>query len=215
MKRWQLNHQQCAVVDSHRNVYFQHYYKNGKRAIALTWRQFLNLNDIIMDLETFKIMKYYPLGKNLWLQYDKDCIQLYHCNRYRYLTFHQRSWLKYINETHRHILSFLRHEAVHHRQHAASDATLFQSKSRNTSSPNRQQQILSRTTSNARGETEQRTKCANLSKRDSSNSGRCFSFSGSVNALRAATDPTTDMEEGEVCAIELDRNQFSDFQSSE
>lgn len=216
MKSWRLDDQQRVCVDLHRNVHFHHYYNAGKRVIALSWRQFLNLNDILLDLETFKNMKYYPLGKNLWLQHDKNRIQLYHCHQNSHFSFHDRSWSKYIRETHRRILSFLRHEAsVHRRQHVASDATLFQSQSRDMSSPNVKHENLSRSSSHVSGENEQRKKCANLSEWDSSNSGRPFSFIGSINALRTAADPTSDMEEGEVCDIELDCGQPSDIDSFE
>ena len=211
MKTWRLDNQQRVSVDQQCNVHFQHYFVKGKSDISLTWRQFLNLNDVVMDLATFENMKYYPLGKNLWLQYDECSIQLYYCNRRRYFTFHQQSWSRYIKVTHRLILTFLRHEAVHRRQRAAPDATLFQSESGGTSSPNSQQQILPRATSHAGGENEQRKKRTTLSKRDSTNSGRAFSFRGAVDALRTTTDPASDMEEGEDCVIQLDREQFSDF----
>ena len=207
MKSWWLDNQQRVYVDHHRNVHFQHYY--NKLSIALTWRQFLNLNDIIMDLETFQNMKYYPLGKNLWLQCDRYCIQLYHCKRHRYFSFHDRSWSKYIKETHRSILSFLRHEALHRGEHAASDAYRFQSKSRDTSSLDIQQQTLSRTTSHARGKNEQWKKCADLSEWNNSNPGRSFSVGSSVDAMRTTTDIVSDLEEEEV--IQLDCTQSGDF----
>ena len=158
-----------------------------------------------MDLATFENMKYYPLGKNLWLQHYEDSIQLYHCK------YH--SWKKYLRETHCLILSFIRHEALPRRQHAASNATPLQSQSGGDSSSITSQQTLSRASAHARRENEQRKKRANLSERDSSDTGSPFSFRRSVDALRATGDPESDMEEGEVCVIELDREQFSDFES--
>ena len=213
MRRWKLDNQQRVSVDQHCNVHFQHF-KNGiKFSLGLTWRQFLNLNDIIMDLATFDNMKYYPLGKNLWLQHYEDSIQLYHCKNKKYFSFHDRSWKKYLRETHRLILSFIRHEALPRRQHAASNATPLQSQSGGDSSSITSQQTLSRASAHARCENEQRKKRANLPERDSSDTGSPFSFRRSVDALRATGDPESDMEEGEVCVIQLDREQFSDFES--
>ena len=213
MPSWKLDNQQRVYVDRHCNVHFQHYHNNIRNAISLRWRQFLNLNDVVMDLDTFENIKYYPLGKNLWLQQDEDCIELYHCKRKRYFLFHERSWRKYLRETHRLILSFIRHEALPRHQHAASNAALLQGRSGRNSSPTTQQQILPRTSPDARSENEQWKKHANVSEWNSSNSGSDFSFSSSINALRATTDLTSEMEEGEVCSIELDREQFSDFES--
>ena len=98
IKRWKLVGQQRVSVDHHHTVTFRH---SSRNAITLTWRQFLNLNDIVMDLDTFKTMKYYPLGKNLWLQYYKSAIQLYDCKLNLSFTFHEISWRKYIKKTHR------------------------------------------------------------------------------------------------------------------
>ena len=213
MRRWKLDNQQRVSVDQHSNVHFQHF-KNGiKFSLGLTWRQFLNLNDVIMDLATFENMKYYPLGKNLWLQHYEDDIQLYHCKYHKFFSFHDHSWKKYLRETHRLILSFIRHEALPRRQHAASNATPLQSQSGGDSSSITSQQTLSRASPHARRENEQRKKRANVSQRDSSDTGSPFSFRRSVDALRATGDPESDMEEGEVCVIQLDREQFSDFES--
>ena len=213
MKQWRLDNQQRVCVDRHCNVHFQHYLHENRYTITLRWRQFLNLNDVVRDLDTFHNIKYYPLGKNLWLQYDRNGIQFYDCKQKRYFTFHDRSWQKYIKETNRCIRSFLRHEALPRREHVASDATQLQSQSGGDSSLTTQQQTLSRTTPHAHRENEQRKKHANLSEWNSSDTGRPFSFRGSVDVLRTARDPQQDMEDGEVCDIQLDCEQFSDFDS--
>ena len=213
MRRWKLDNQQRVSVDRHSNVHFEHFSNRTNVSLALTWRQFLNLNDVIMDLPTFENMRYYPLGKNLWLQHYEDSIQLYHCKYHKFFSFHDHSWKKYLRETHCLILSFIRHEALPCRQHAASNATSLQSQSGGDSSSITSQQTLSRASAHARRESEQRKKRANLPERDSSDTGSPFSFRGSVDALRATGDPESDMEEGEVCVIQLDREQFSDFES--
>ena len=213
MKHWRLDNQQRVCVDQHCNLHFQHYHGNKRSSVALKWRQFLNLNDVVMDLDTFENMKYYPLGNNIWLQYDRNAIQLYDCKHKRYFTFHARSWQKYIKETHRCIRTFLRHEALPRREHVASDATRRQSESGSNSSPVASEQTLSRTPPNAGCENEQWKKHANVSERISSDTGRPFSFRGSVDVLRTTRDLEEDMEEEEVCVIQLDREQFSDFDS--
>ena len=211
MKTWKLESQQHVSVDLHRNVYFRHCSDNP-REIVLSWRQFLNLNDIVRDLETFNNMKYYPLGNHIWLQYYNNRIQLYHRLKI-YLTFHNASWCRYLKKTHRNIQSFLRHGArrLHGRKHAAVHETLFKGESRNITSTPSKQQVLSRETSNVIGENEQWTKYSNLPKRDSTDSGCSYSFIGAVNALRTATDATSDMEEGEVCDIKTDGGELSNF----
>ena len=215
MRRWKLDNQQRVSVDQHCNVHFQHFSNGINVSLSLTWRQFLNLNDVIMDLATFENMKYYPLGKNLWLQHYEDSIQLYHCKYHKFFSFHDRSWKKYLRETHCLILSFIRHEALPRRQHAASNATPLQSQSGGDSSSITSQQTLSRASAHARCENEQRKKRANLSERDSSDTGCPFSFSSSVDVLRATTDLTLIMEEGEVCAIQVDCEELGDFESFE
>lgn len=213
MPVWRLDNHQRVCVDQHCNVHFQHYSNRGRSAVTLRWRQFLNLNDVVMDLDTFENMKYYPLGKNLWLQRDTNGVQLYHCKRNRHFLFHERSWRTYLRGTHRSILSFLRHEAVSRRQHAPSNAAPDQSESGGNSPPPSQQQTLSRPATHARHKNEQRKKHTNVSKRDSTDTGCPFSFSSSVDALRATTDLTSDMEEGEVCAIQVDCEELGDFES--
>lgn len=217
MKNWSLDSHQRVSVDRRHNVYFKHDTHGKETGITLSRRQFLNLNDIIMDLDTFRNMKYYPLGGNVWLQYYQNRIQLYHCRLHIHFTFHDTSWMKYLGETHRRILSFIRHGAtrIHDRQHAASHENLFKGGSRDISSTSSQQQAVSRPTSNAGSETEQYAKHSNLSERNSTNSGRPFSFIGAVHALGTTKEPATDMEEGEVCDVQSDCGQLSDFYSIE
>lgn len=212
MKTWKLDSQQRVSADLHRNVYFKHY--SGKtRGITLSWRQFLNLNDILLDLEIFKKMKYYPLGNHIWLQYYKNHIQLYHCHLNIYFTFHESSWYEYLKAIHRKILSFLRHGAttLHGRKHAPTHENLFQSRSCNAPSTSSKHKVISGEATNATGENEQCQKSPNLSEWDSANSGRPFSFIGAVNAIGTTTNAMSDMEEGEVLDITSDGGQLSDF----
>ena len=217
MKTWKLDRHQRVSVDHHRTISFQHYIGRHVKEVTLSWRQFLNLNDLILDLDTFQNMKYYPLGKNLWLQYYEKHIQLYHCQLYIYFTFHEASWCKYIKKTHRQILSFLRHgsPALHRRQHAEAHETLFQNQSQNITPTSTQQQVLSRPPSNVNSDTEQRSEYTTLSEWDGSNSRRPFSFIGSVHALGVTPNPASDMEEGEVYDIEHDSGQSSDLYTIE
>ena len=213
MSIWKLDSHQRVSVDCHRNVNFKHYIHGKRKGVTLIWRQFLNLNDIIHDLETYK---YYPLGKNVWLQYYNDCIQLYHCRRNIHFTFHYSSWRKYVKETHFRILSFVRHGAsLHGRQHAASHETLFQNRSRSITSTSSEKQTVSGKATNVGSKNEQWEKSTNLSKWNSANSGRPFSFISTVNALGATANVTTEMEEGEVCDIESGCGQSGDFCSIE
>lgn len=217
MKNWKLDSRQCVSVDCHRNVYFKHYFGKRRKGITLSWRQFLNLNDIIMDLKTLQNIKYYPLGGNIWLQYYKNCIQLYHCHLSIYFSFHEASWNKYKKEIHHHILSFLRHGSttLYSRKYTPKYETLFQSPSRNITSTTSKQQVLSGTTTNVGGENEQWAKSSNLSEWDSTNSRRPFSFIGAVHALGTTENATSDMEEGEVYDVAMDSEQSSDLCSIE
>jgi hypothetical protein len=211
---WTLNSQQYISVDQRRNVHFTH--SRGK-GITLSWRQFLNLNDIIKDLTTFHNMKYYPLGSNVWLQYYNQKIQLYNCVQYNYFSFDKECWRKYIKECHLPILSFLRYDskAIRRRQHAPTHANLFQSGSHSITPTTSKQQVLSGPTSNAGSENEQCTESPNISKWNSTNSRRPFSFISEVHALRTAKNATADMEEGEVFDFKSDCGQYSDFCSIE
>lgn len=209
---WYLKYGQSVSADMERNVYFCYPY-----TIVLSYRQFLNLNDVIKDMDTFQFLKYYPLGDHLWLQYLEKGIQLYNHRRNVYFTFHKESWKKYKREIHYRILSFLRHGApsLHDCQHAPTHETLFRNQSRNLTSTTPQQHVLSRKTSNVGGENEQQAKRSNLSEWNGSNSRRPFSFVGAVHALGTTKQATRDLEEGEVSDLELDCGQSSDFYSIE
>ena len=217
MKRWTLDSHQRVCVDSYRNVHFVTQHHHCTFELILTWRQFQNLNDVLMDLAIFKRMKYYPLGKNLWLEYNTNHIQLYHCRHKHYFRFSQYSFIKYKRKIHQQVMSFLRHDVseLHRRQHAAAHATLQPSRSRRTPQSSTQQQTLSRPTSNARCENEQRAKPPNLSKRERADTRCPFSFVGAVDALGAAAETATDMEEGDVCHIQVDCGESCDFDTTE
>ena len=212
MKSWKLDSQQRVCADSHLNVTFKHYGMTV-RTLTLSYRQFLNLHDIVRDLEPLHNMRYYPLGQNIWLQYYNNNIQLYHCRRGIYFTFHKTSWRKYLKEIHHRVRSFLRHDSTtsYDRQHTPSHETLSQDRSDNITSTSSQQQIVSGETSNASGENEQWSKSPNLSKRNSTNSGRPFSFIGAVHALGTPTPLMEDMEVGERFNLNSDGGQYGDF----
>ena len=207
-----LKRGQTVSTDTKRKVYFYYPY-----TIVLNWRQFLNLNDVIRDMDTFRHLKYYPLGDHLWLQQHVKGIQLYNHRRKIFFTFHEESWKKYKRETHYRILSFHRYGAssLHHRQHATTHEALFKSQSQNLTSTIIPQQVLSRETSNVGGKNEQQQKCSNLSEWNHSNPRRPFSFIGAVHALGTTRQATSDLEDGEVPDIELDCGQSSDFYSIE
>lgn len=213
MKTWILDSLQHINVDHHRNVHFKHFTRKGYRGITLSWRQFRNLNDIIMDLETFYKMKYYPLGDHIWFQFCGNRIQIYHSKLSIYFTFRDACWKKYKREIHRRLLSFLQHEwkALHHRQHTPSHENLFEGRSQNITSTTRKQQVLPRTTSNVSDENEQWEESSNLSKWDGANHRQPFSFIGAIHALRTPEKATSDMEEGEVFDNESECGQLSDF----
>ena len=216
MKSWKLDSQQRVSADMNGNVYFKHYIKGKRKGVTLSHRQFLNLNDIIKDLKTFQNMKYYPLGKKVWLQYDADRFQLYHCSLNIYFTFHHDSWHQYINRIHHQISSFLHHvSSLYDRKHAASHETLFQVRSGKVTSKSSKQQTISRETSDVGGEHEQWSKCANVSKWNDTNPGPPFSFIGAVHALGTTENASTNMEEGEVHDVESDCEQHGDFYSIE
>lgn len=214
MESWTLDSQQRICADTHRNVHFKHV---GKIRLTLSYRQFLNLNDIVLDLSTFYRMKFYPLGDSVWLQFHKHNIQLYQCERNIYFTFHTASWRKYIKSVHPQLRSFLRHgrSPLHDRQHAPSHETIYQNRSGGIASANLKQQVVSREAKDVSGENEQWAEHSNLSEWDSANTGRPFSFIGAVDALRTSDNAPPDMEEGEVCDDTIDCGQFSDLYTIE
>ena len=207
-----LRYGQCVSADLQRNVYF-HY----PDTIVLSWRQFLNLNDVIMDMDMFRFLKYYPLGDHLWLQHHEKGIQLYNHRQKKFFTFHEESWKKYKRVIHARILSFLRHAvpSLQGCKHAPTHENLFKGESQIFTSKTSEKQVLSRETSNVGGGNEQQAECSNLSKWNSSNSRRPFSFIGAVHALGTSREATRDLEEGEVPDVELDCGQSSDFYSIE
>lgn len=212
MKSWKLDSQQRVCADSHLNVTFKHYGRKV-RGITLSYRQFLNLHDVVLDLETLHNIRYYPLGQFIWLQYYKDHIQLYHCRLSIYFTFHKTSWCKYLKEIHHRVHSFLQDASTtpHGRQRSPADETLSQDRTVNITSTSSQQQVVSGQASNVSDENEQWEKSSNLSKWHSTNSGRPFSFIGAVHALGTPTTLTQDMDDGELFNLTSDGGQYGDF----
>lgn len=217
IKTWELDSLQQIEVDKNRNIYFKDYTGNRRRVFILSYRHFQCLNHTMKHLKYFYMNKHSRIGDRIWLRIHKRRIQIYHSQLSIHFTFHQGSWQRYKRRIHRSIHSFLRHvtPSLHHRQHSPPHSTLYQSRSRNITSTNPQQQVLSGTTPNVSGEDEQHAKYTTLPQRNGTNSRCPFSFIGAVNALRTTEDTASELEEGEVCDVSYDCGQSSDFCSIE
>ena len=217
IKTWKLDSFQFIETDHDRNVYYKDYTGNVSREFVLSYSQFQQLNHIMKDLKYFYMKRHSRIGNRIWLRLNKRRVQIYHSKLSIYFTFHQASWEKYKRRIHRSLYSFLHHDSssLHHCQHPPPLQTLYQNRSRNITPTNSKQQVLSRSTSDVSGEDEQQTESSTISKWDSTNSRRPFSFIGAVNALRTTEPITSDMEEGEVCDVENDCGQYGDLYSIE
>lgn len=209
-RRWTLDAQQRVCADRH--VYFKHDGRYRTITLCLSYRQFLNLNDIIMDLNTLHKLKCYPLGQHLWLEVRQHRIQLYHYKSRKAFIFHTRSWHTYLNDIHPQLRSFFRHasSALHDRQHVPSDETLHERQLGRTPSSPARQPTVSRETSNVTDTNEQQASPANLCQRNSTDTRRPFSFIGAIHALRTVDSPSPRMETP-MSDVELNCGQFSDL----
>jgi hypothetical protein len=112
MKTWILDSLQYIRVDRDGNVHFKNSHGHTSRGITLTWRQFVNLNDIMRDLEYFETLRFISLGDQVWLQHYRNEIQIYHSHSANCFSFRKYNWEKYRRYIHRSIMTFIRREFI-------------------------------------------------------------------------------------------------------
>ena len=208
-----LHPRQSVVVDQHR-IYFRHHAtKTTFRGVILKWRHLQNLHDIVRDLETFKNMKYYPLGEDIWANINGACVELVDNRANTYFRFFSRSWHEYITRCHRRIYSFFRHGSRGQRLSRYQHDENVNARSR--CQPGRRESLfqqhnetLPRAAGNAHYANEQRTQCANISSRSNSNSRQHEGSHGRGDAKR---DPTTSTEDNEYEQLSSDETGDEEY----
>lgn len=219
-----LHPRQTVVVVDKRNIYFRHRTTKGVyRGVTLEWRHLQNLHDVVSDLETFKNMKFYPLGDGIWLNNNHSCVELVDNRASAYFSFYTRSWYAYIKHVHERLYSFFRHDARRRRRQLPSDQHDENVKSQSNSQSGRRPSFLSqrnktlpRSAGNAHYANEQRKECAVVSSRTDTDSRQCKRIESRKNAGRAPSPPSEDREDGEVSSNETTSEEYGcDFSLEE
>ena len=171
--KFYIGSSQSVEVDSQCNIGFHHLSSgNVDYFFPLTCEQFLNLNDILKVFPSCTDLLWFPLGNRVWL-YKKDSdVQLVNNRTNRFFRFHHQSWQKYIKKSHRAIISFLRRRDVRvqrYQPHARNEDRPRNQSRKVSSTLQKRQQIISRSTTNADDE-DKRASSPNVSKGQGSNS---------------------------------------------
>ena len=218
MKAWQLHPCQSVSVQSPHSVNFNHYGSHGQcRRLTLSRRQFLNLNDIMQELVTFRHMKYYPIGDNVWLQYSGLAKQLYHVETDQYFTFLDISWKRYKDRVHQSVLSFLEYgfKRIHNRKYYAKNISVHSNRSGGVTQRVSRFKVPSRTTTDGDSSVEQREKCTTFSKRDSAVARSRFQFRRAVDEVRAEGQTATERNSEHETETESRAEYPSDLEDCE
>ena len=164
-----LHHKQCVLVNS--VIRFRHYTLSGNyHEIVLNKRQLENLNDVIDNLRVLNSLNYYPLGGGIWFVHRGPNIKLIDNHTHTFFRFYQTSWYTYV-KTHSRLRRFLRDgKSYHHQSHANHERGLSHRLRSVAHLSSKVHKAVPWTARNASDDHDERSKCANVSRRESSNS---------------------------------------------
>lgn len=205
-----LNRKQRISVGS--RIRFHHCGDSGQtHDVELDERQFLNLDDAILNLDKYRSVRYFPLGGNLWL-YRKDSITKIIDNyKHTFFWFYQKAWHYYIEHVHASIYDFMCHgKPFNHQSYAKYEKRLHHSFGRSASHVSGRYKTLSRSARNAHYEDDERTQRANVSRwkgADSRTRVRCRS---GKYASRIRCEIKADQQDATTSSDETDNIQSSD-----
>ena len=200
LKTWRLDYQQSVSVDHKQRIYFNHYgYLSGRRStLIILMEDFLNLNDIILNWETYRGVGNLPISTHVWLSRRWLAKRLYHSQTGNFFAFSKDSWLKYKSSIHYAVLHFLRDgRQLQNREHNANNETTKPNQSRRSAQFLPPIQIPTRSSTNGVNSTKQRTKHSSFSKRHNTTPRCHFKFRCAVDEMRARKELATDIESGE------------------
>ena len=223
MKTW-LHSKQYIRITRDNEIAFQHIGNDGyPYGVTLTINQFKEFDDFLYHLKNFNRLKRLPLGRNVWLYYNKPIIKLCVCSydnsMKQFFRFYRDSWYKYISNVHDEICSFLQYRSTRKplKRNGFRNSELYETneprvyfKSRRYPSNISQNKVLSRSSRDVSDENEERKKSPNVSKRKSSNIGTHFSFKDTCNALRINSKIADDYEDGECMDEGSDIEEYGD-----
>lgn len=217
MKTWDLEFLQSVRVDEYQQqAYFQHHSLIDKtwKGISLSYEEFCNLNDIILNWENYKNIEVIPIGQSLWLYNKQYMKHLYNRDTKMYFTFFYQSWLHYTQTIHYLVWQFIRKQNEYRLQHRECNAKRPNSlcyRSRKSTQRHSHIQVPTRTTTNGSDSFKQRKKYSTISKRKDTTTGCDFQFRRTANEVRAANKvdehsgsdaDVSEMDNIEPCSID-------------
>ena len=136
--------------------------------MVLNKRQFLNLHDVIKSVSTLKPLNYYPLGGGIWLFRKSLSIKLTDNHSHSFFRFYRNSWYTYV-KAHPRLRRFICGRSSHHQSNAKYEHRPSHRFRGVTPFVSKVHKVLSRSTGDACDDYDERSKCANVSQRESSN----------------------------------------------
>lgn len=208
---WHLDCRQSVLeINACTAIYFRNKTKgHSYRGIMLNWRQMQNLNDVIYDRALLTSMRHYPIGENVWFEYDENkChFQLTNQSRRIYFRFTQHAWREYIKHIHKKVYYYFRDAIVSCDQHDANDEGGSNTQLRRSTSVFRQHP-LPRSSRDATPKTHQRKKYTSFSKWDRTNSRSHSSSRSRKDEGRVHRKTTVNKETEDVQCDESDFEKY-------
>ena len=201
-----LHRKQCVTAFARSCIRFRHRTDTDFiYSVSLNWRQFQNLNDIVRDFETFKSLKYYPLGGGVFLFRNRYTIKLINNRTNCFFRFYESSWKNYLKCAHPRLFSYLRDgESVYHQPHARNESDFYNRLGGGARYLPSRYKTISRPPRNASDEDDKRSMCSNVSRRQGTNSRLYSHLRGGKHATRIHREIEEDQEYARFSSDEAD-----------
>lgn len=199
-----LHRKQRVSVGS--RIRFHHKADSGhKHEVILNKRQFTNFDDIILNLDNYPSVYYFPLGGGIWLYRKNTTVKLIDNHRQSFFWFYWKAWRYYNSRVHSSIYKYLHNGQSYHYQYDEK----YESESNNSfgGSPARlspSYKTLSRSTRNACYENDKRTQLANVSRGKGADPRPCVRRSSKQHVPRIHRKIEADRDNATFSSLEND-----------
>ena len=217
VKEWWLCFTQSISVDNEANISFNQYRdkhnrKKGQRVsdkgITLSFWQFMDLNDIILNWEWYNGITNMPIGRNVWFNRKRHTMmQIYNNFTRRRFTFQRVSWTTYKERLH-YVVSHFLNNGLHlqHRKRYARESTSQECQPRRSAYLYSTINVPQRSTAYGGNKINEWKKYSNFPKRKDTTTGCNFQFRRAADEVRASTE--TGADSGEDADIESTSDNF-------
>lgn len=201
-------HQKQRVSASSRIIRFHHQADSGRRhEVELNDEQFENLNDVIVSLDKYHSVRYFPLGEGLYLYRTDTTSKLIDSHRHTFFWFYHEAWHFYITHVHTSLYNFFRscHGNTYRNQSYAKRERGQRNSSRRSSSfLSNKYKTLSRPSRNGRHDIVKRTQHTNVSRRCSTDSRMRVRHTSRKHASRMSQQIAADQHDTTLSSVDMD-----------